>query len=53
MNKRQEKLAIKQPVVKSRKASDISEFKEGVYVRILSMNIIGTIAGKPNQKRRS
>ncbi len=50
MNKRQEKLAIKQPVVKSRKSCDISDFKEGVYVRILSMNIIGTIAGKPNQK---
>lgn len=50
MNKRQEKLAIKQPVVKSRKSCDISDFKEGVYVRILSMNIIGTISGKPNQK---
>lgn len=43
LNKRQEKLAVKAAPVKSRKAHDISEFKTGIYVRILSMNLIGTV----------
>lgn len=43
MNKRQESLAVKPEVVKARKAHDISEFKTGIYVRILSMNMIGTV----------
>ncbi len=43
LNKRQEKLAVKASPVKSRKAHDIGEFKAGIYVRILSMNLIGTV----------
>lgn len=43
LNKRQEKLAVKAAPVKSRKAHDISEFKTGIYVRLLSMNLIGTV----------
>lgn len=50
MNKKQEKLAIKAAPPKAHKASDISEFKEGVYVRILSMNLTGTVVGTPNSK---
>lgn len=43
LNKRQEKLAVKAAPVKSHKSHDISEFKPGIYVRILSMNLIGTV----------
>lgn len=43
LNKSQEKLAVKSAPVKSHKAHDISEFKPGIYVRILSMNLIGTV----------
>jgi len=50
MNKRQEKLAIQKSTPKSHKTFDPSEFKEGVYVRIISMNVIGTVLDKPNQK---
>ena len=51
INKSQEKLAVKAAPPKAHKASDISEFKEGIYVRILSMNLTGTVVGTPNTKR--
>lgn len=50
LNKNQEKLAVKAAPPKAHKASDISEFKEGIYVRILSMNLTGTVVGTPNTK---
>ena len=50
INKSQEKLAVKTAPPKAHKASDISEFKEGIYVRILSMNLTGTVVGTPNTK---
>ena len=50
INKSQEKLAVKASPPKAHKASDISEFKEGIYVRILSMNLTGTVVGTPNTK---
>lgn len=50
MNKRQEKLAVKQKAPKARKASSIEDFKPGVHVRVLSMNLIGTVTGTPNSK---
>ncbi len=50
MNKRQEKLAVKAVIPKSHKTSDINEFKDGVHVRILSMNVTGTVIGSPNPK---
>ena len=50
INKSQEKLAVKAAPPKAHKASDISEFKEGIYVRILSMNLTGTVVGTPNTK---
>ena len=50
INKSQEKLAVKAAPPKAHKASDISEFKEGIYVRILSMNLTGTVIGTPNTK---
>lgn len=50
INKSQEKLAVKAATPKAHKASDISEFKDGIYVRILSMNLTGTVVGTPNTK---
>lgn len=50
MNKRQEKLAIKAAPPKAHKAADISEFKDGIYVRIISMNMTGTVVGTPSAK---
>lgn len=50
INKSQEKLAVKAAPPKAHKASDISEFKDGIYVRILSMNLTGTVVGTPNTK---
>lgn len=50
MNKRQEKLAVKSDKPKTHKAHDLSEFKVGMYVRVLSMNLIGTVVSTPNTK---
>ena len=50
INKSQEKLAVKEAPPKAHRASDISEFKDGIYVRILSMNLTGTVVGTPNTK---
>jgi DNA mismatch repair protein MutS2 len=50
MNKRQEKLAIKAEPPKARRTSDISEFKDGTHVRVLSMNLTGTVVGTPSPK---
>ena len=50
INKSQEKLAVKAAPPKAHRASDISEFKDGIYVRILSMNLTGTVVGTPNTK---
>lgn len=45
MNKRQEKLKI-EPAnnISEHKAHDISEFKVGMHVKVLTMNIIGTVS---------
>ena len=45
MNKRQEKLKI-EPAnnISEHKAHDISEFKVGMHVKVLTMNVIGTIS---------
>jgi DNA mismatch repair protein MutS2 len=50
MNKKQEKLNIAPAKPKSHKAHDISEFKEGMHVRVLSMNLTGVVTAKPNTK---
>ena len=50
MNKKQEKLSIQTARPKAHKAHDISEFKAGMHVRVLSMNLIGTVTAKPNAK---
>ena len=45
MNKRQEKLKIEPANNKSEhKAHDISEFKVGMHVKVLTMNVIGTVS---------
>lgn len=45
MNKRQEKLKI-EPAnnISKHKAHDISEFKVGMHVKVLTMNVIGTVS---------
>lgn len=45
MNKRQEKLKI-EPAnnISENKAHDISEFKVGMHVKVLTMNVIGTVS---------
>lgn len=45
MNKRQEKLKI-EPAnnISEHKAHDISEFKVGIHVKVLTMNVIGTVS---------
>ena len=45
MNKRQEKLKI-EPAnnISGHKAHDISEFKVGMHVKVLTMNVIGTVS---------
>ena len=45
MNKRQEKIKI-QPAnnISEHKAHDISEFKVGMHVKVLTMNVIGTVS---------
>lgn len=45
MNKRQEKLKI-EPAnnISEHKAHDISEFKVGMHVKVLTMNVIGTVS---------
>lgn len=50
MNKRQEKLAVKTTAQKSHKPVSAAELKEGMHVRVLSMNVIGTILSAPNPK---
>lgn len=50
MNKKQEKLSIQTTRPKAHKAHDISEFKTGMHVRVLSMNLTGTVTAKPNAK---
>ena len=50
MNKRQEKLSVQAAKPKAHKAHDISEFKVGTHVRILSMNLIGTVTAPPSPK---
>lgn len=50
MNKKQEKLNIQATRPKAHKAHDISEFKVGMHVRVLSMNLVGTVTAKPNPK---
>ncbi|MDO5402531.1 MAG: endonuclease MutS2 [Eubacteriales bacterium] len=43
MNKKQEKLRIETNKPKAHKAHSISEFKTGMNVRIISMNVIGSV----------
>lgn len=50
MNKRQEKLSVQAAKPKAHKAHDISEFKVGTHVRVLSMNLIGTVTAPPGPK---
>lgn len=50
MNKRQEKLSVQEAKPKAHKAHDISEFKVGTHVRVLSMNLIGTVTAPPSPK---
>ena len=50
MNKRQEKLTVQAAKPKAHKAHDISEFKVGTHVRVLSMNLIGTVTAPPSPK---
>ena len=50
MNKRQEKLSVQAAKPKAHKAHDISEFKVGTHVRVLSMNLIGTVTAPPTPK---
>ena len=50
MNKRQEKLSGQAAKPKAHKAHDISEFKVGTHVRVLSMNLIGTVTAPPSPK---
>ena len=44
MNKRQEKLKVEPAKVQAHKAHDISEFKVGMHVKVLTMNVIGTVS---------
>ena len=50
MNKRQEKLSVQAAKPKAHKAHDISEFEVGTHVRVLSMNLIGTVTAPPSPK---
>ena len=50
INKRQEKLSVQAAKPKAHKAHDISEFKVGTHVRVLSMNLIGTVTAPPSPK---
>ena len=50
MNKRQEKLSVQAAKPKAHKTHDISEFKVGTHVRVLSMNLIGTVTAPPSPK---
>ena len=50
MNKRQEKLSVQAAKPKAHKAHDVSEFKVGTHVRVLSMNLIGTVTAPPSPK---
>ena len=44
MNKRQEKLKVEPSKVQAHKAHDISEFKPGMHVKVLTMNVVGTVS---------
>lgn len=44
MNKRQEKLKVEPAKVQAHKAHDISEFKPGMHVKVLTMNVVGTVS---------
>lgn len=44
MNKRQEKLKVEPARVQAHKAHDISEFKPGMHVKVLTMNVVGTVS---------
>ena len=52
MNKNQAKLKVEPAKVKAHKAHDISEFKTGMHVRVLTMNVIGTVSAiHPTKKQ--
>lgn len=44
MNKRQEKLKVEPANVQAHKTHDISEFKPGMHVKVLTMNVVGTVS---------
>jgi DNA mismatch repair protein MutS2 len=50
MNKKQDKLAQKTEKPKARKSHNLSDFKIGMPVRVLSMNLIGTVTSTPSTK---
>ncbi|MDO5383186.1 MAG: endonuclease MutS2 [Eubacteriales bacterium] len=52
MNKKQEKLKVEPSKVTSHKAHDISEFKEGMHVKVLTMNVIGTVSSVHKSKNQ-
>lgn len=54
MNKKQEKLRMETSKPKAHKAHDISEFKPGMHVRLISMNVIGSVVSiHPGKKEVS
>lgn len=50
INKRQEKLNVQPERPKAHKSRDLKDFKPGTHVRVLSMNLIGTVIGTPSPK---
>ena len=44
MDKRLEKLKVEPANVQAHKAHDISEFKPGMHVKVLTMNVVGTVS---------
>ena len=52
MNKNQAKLKVEPAKVKAHKAHDISEFKTGMHVKVLTMNVSGTVSAIHNAKKK-
>lgn len=52
INKKQEKLKVEPASVQAHKAHDISEFKPGMHVKVLTMNVIGTVSQVHKAKKQ-
>lgn len=50
VNANQKNLEQKQPVTKAKRSNKPSDFKPGMHVKVLSMNLVGTVTGTPNTK---